>query len=446
MNPETVAGLTYGLVRMRIEAGESPVTVIGRDTRPSGEWLEPAAVAGALAAGAEVLRLGIAPTPTTLKVAEMVGAGAAVCLTASHNEWIDNGWKGTRGPDKPFGKQVRDISDRYWWEMDNGLAVPFGSKKTVDERPELVAMYQQELVGHLEAEFGEKPLAGKIVVVDGANGAAWHTTPDILRNLGATVEEFSCNPWRYINDGCGATELQGVKDFMAARPGLISNPSFIGAVANDGDADRCIAVGADLRNDTPEFIELEGNRIMALQAEGEPGTVGTDYTNDGMIERLPGNFVFCENGDVNVTLKLREMRRSGALWSRGGEFSGHNVDLRWLSSGDGVRMAAWLACYAATKETTFDEIARTIPLWPQTMIKIKDLPGDTAVSIVSDPEISQLIQDAPGNLQQSGRVLVRPSGTEKGVVRAWGVGRDKELLRGVVSNIAAKIQERAVLK
>jgi phosphoglucosamine mutase len=440
MNPETVATLSYTLVEMQKEAGAGDLCVIGRDTRPSGPRLEEAAVAGALDAGATVLRLGVAPTPAILKTAQNLNAASAVSLTASHNPAKDNGWKGTLGSDKPVGPQVKDIDNRYWSIVEGGLAIPTQAPN-IPERPDLLENYKQAVVRNIEEEFGERPLEGKLLVVDAANGAAMNITPDVLRRLGATIEEFACDGLGLINKATGANDLSGLKKFLESRPDIVQNPNFVGAVANDGDADRMIGLGARvLPNGQMVFEEMEGNRVMELQAQGQPGIVGTDYTNDALIERLRAagiGFEFCENGDANVTAALRKKQAEGQNWSRGGEFTGHHIDLNWLSSGDGVRMAAWLAAYAATKGTFF-ELAQAMPLWPQVSEKI-EVPKTEAERLLILQAVADVIADARQELAATGgRNITRPSGTEP-IIRVWSCAPDERLAKAATQKIAAAI-------
>jgi phosphoglucosamine mutase len=444
INAGTVAGLTYALTDMQISRGEQPLVVIGRDTRPSGPELERAAVAGAVAAGAQVLRLGVAPTPVILKTAQMQKAGAAISLTASHNDWPENGWKGTLGEDKPFGPQVKEISDRFWAETDSGLSVPLSAADSVPERPDLQEAYVNSVIADMELQFGDRPLEGKVVVVDGANGATMHVTPKVLERLGATVHTFACDGERPINDGTGATNLDGVKDFMRRHPEIVRQPGFIGAVAKDGDGDRFMGVGASTTDQEMEFVDIEGNRTMELLAKGQPGTIGTHYTNDAMVARLRAQgtgFEFCENGDVYVTAALRATAQTQPEpWTRGGEFTGHQVDLSWLSSGDGVRTAALTACLAAQQGTTFYEMGRQMPLLPQSEAKIK-LPPEAVQPTLDHPDVQAAIAGAKAALAaQAGRALVRASGTEKGVIRLWSSGEDGVMADAVVASLKAIIK------
>lgn len=452
MNESTVALLTYSLINIETEKGNDGPIIISRDTRPSSKNLKDAALSAAsLFSGHEVIDLDVAPTPTAQKVAEQLGALATVVITASHNPYTDNGWKGMPQGRKPYGTEVDNISERFWALADNGLAVPNVYGRTTSEKPELLDWYADSVVEDITKEFGEKPLSDKLFVVDGSYGAGQELTPAILRRLGATVETFACDGQGLINDGCGAADLYGVKDYLAQHPEITFSPNFVGAVANDGDADRLMAIGVTWDNNIPILVEVNGNHVMSALAEPsygirEPGIVGTEYTNTGVknwIEAKDIEFEYCANGDVNVTNSLQRNREKG--WRRGGEFTGHLVDLNWLTSGDGVRMAAWFAAYAATNGVTFGDIYQNLPLWAEKMSKVEFSDSTARKNIKQHPAVQAAITIAEAELGDSGRVVLRPSGTEP-LVRIWGESLDKVKIGRIVSTLSGIVQLHASSK
>ncbi len=437
MNWQTVAGLTHALIMHQTEGEGGGIAVIGRDTRPSSKRLQDAAISGAVLAGAEVLMIDTAPTPTVLRSAAVLKAEAAVMITASHNKYTDNGWKGTVGADKPYGQTVTDIDDRYWSQVESRLVIPKVNQQ-VSYAPELITRYEDDLVENIQGLYGEQPLNGKIVMVDAANGAAMEVGPRVLKALGATVFEYACDGSDQINNGTGATDLSGAKDFLRQNPELAKHPEFLGVLAFDGDADRLIAMGVDTDGGELTFHELEGNRVMELLAPGQAGVVGTEYTNSASIKRLEKSgieFAMCPNGDVEVT---RELRKRG--WQRGSEFTGHHVDLSWLSSGDGVRTGALVAALAAANGTNFAEMSRALPLWPEKMLKLQMQPGVGRLAIASVEEIMTISgDDAAAGL----RTVVRESGTEKDAMRIWASGPDMDQVLDLTSHIYGGMQQFA---
>ncbi len=437
INPETFAGLTYALAGMQADAGHDGPIVIARDPRASSEHLSRAAVAGALHAGAEVIDLGVAPTPTAQKVAEWSGAAATVVVTASHNPAEDNGWKGMTGHSKPHDKAIREYSDRFWEQHQSGLVIPTSLADSVERRPELINEYEDSVVATIQGAFGERPLENKLFVVDGANGAAMNLTPRILERLGARVERFACDPEGVINENCGANDLGGVKAFLASRPDIVDDPNFVGALANDGDSDRMQGVGVVVQDGVTKFVDITGNHVMGAMAEGQPGIVGTLYTNSGLRNRLAEQgieFEECKNGDKYVTRALLAKQAAGENWTRGGEFTGHYVDLAWLPSGDGLMSAAWFAARTVQRGMTFGDVHRELPLWDESMNEVRMPEGTKAEAILAAPPVAEVVS-AMQELTDR-RVIVRASGTEP-VARVWA----ESPLDGVADGTSAHIAQ-----
>jgi len=443
INEETFALATYALVERQLEHGEKGPLIIGQDTRESGTRLRHAAISGALMHGVEVWDMGIAPTPALQKVCKELGGMATVAITASHNPAEDNGWKGMVGSDKPTKEVVADISRRYWGYTERG---PIIMKRRVKlpRKLELLSWYEAKVINDIQKEFGDIPLEGKLFVVDGANGAAQGLTAEIFRCLGAQVEEFSCGTKGRINDGCGAADLSGLKNFLTANPEITNNPNFVGAVANDGDADRVMSVGVLNSNEGPQLVEVNGNHLMGSHALGQTGIAGTEYTNSGLVQVLKAEgigFEYCANGDVFVTQKLREKQADGEDWTRGGEFTGHHIDTNWLSSGDGIRMAAWFAAFAASHDLTFGEIYSSLPLWNEKMSKVRLPASINSASILESQPVKAVLAKATDSLASAGRLVVRASGTEP-VIRIWGEGKKRSAVETVVNDLETAIRNR----
>ena len=425
MNPETIAGLTAALLEHQTEAGVEGPVVIAQDTRPSGDALRTAAMTAALSQGIDVIDLDVAPTPAAQKIAARVGAMATVVLTASHNPWQYNGWKGMLGSRKPNGQEVSDISQRYWRQQTSGFATPIGSSLHRVERSHDLERYVDSVVADITSEFGELPLKDALFVIDGAYGAGQIVTPDVFRRLGARVEKFSCDGTGNINDGCGAANLSGLQDYLEHRPDITKDPTFIGALANDGDADRVMGIGLD---ESGNLVDITGNHIMHAMAlyPRQPGIVGTEYSNSAIATALHAHgveFEHCSNGDVHVTEALRAKQAAGYGWTRGGEFTGHLIETEWLGSGDGVRNSAWYAAYAVSQGKTFGQLHEGLPLWPERMARI-ELPAGHTVDLGSSRFLQHAVQRA---IDSGARPIVRASGTEP-VIRVWAEAPDEALV------------------
>lgn len=431
-----VAGYSMALTEI---LGPEAVVVMGRDTRPSGEILKRYATAGIEAMGGTVVDVGIAPTPAIQKIALEIGAAGAISLTPSHNPYTDAGWKGMIGSEKPSAETIRAIDEHFRAIHASGVVKSLNPNvydPRKHEQRQHLGRYMNGVIAQVRQAFGDdRPLEGKIVVADTARGAANEVTPVILERLGAEVVRFACDTDDLINHNAGATQLKkGLMPFLSARPELATHPRFVGATANDGDADRVMGVGVANLDGDSEFYTLDGNIALELLAPGQPGVVGTDYTNDATIKRIREagtEFEFCRNGDVNVTRALQKND-----WERGAEFSGHIVDLSWLNSGDGVRMAAWLLSFAAKNDTTFAEICQKRPLDPEKMVSVK-LPTGTAFKT---DWIQEVLEPSAADNNFGFRHLTRASGTEP-LVRVWGVGSTQEYVDWRIGRIVSAIQQ-----
>jgi len=227
-----------------------------------------------------------------------------------------------------------------------------------------------------------------------------------------------------INDHCGATHLDGVKSFMLSKgASILQDRALIGAVANDGDADRVMAVGVRPGSDTEmaDFVDLTGNHEMWALAKDQLGIVGTEYTNSGLTQRLEKagiGFEPCPNGDRYVTQRLEELQAQRLDWRRGGEFTGHLIDTDWGPSGDGVRAAALYAAHAVAEGKTFADLHEELPLWHEEMRKLPVASKAVRDTLLQQPEVSDRLGEIAAAFQGTCRQIVRASGTEL-AVRAW---------------------------
>lgn len=414
LNPETIYRLSLACLKYIESTTDIRTVVIARDPRASGEVLSAEALKAAKAAGFTALHLEICPTPATFKISEQQNC-AAIMITASHNPHTDNGWKAAIRGDKLTKEQAAQVSQLYWDAIDEPISDScLGDQKP---NPELQQSYITAVIEDIESAYGKNPLEDKVLVFDGANGATAQFTPVILRALGATVHEFATDHSQLINHGCGAAHLEGVIEFLRAHPEIASAPSFLGALSADGDGDRIMMVGVD---PSGQPVEIDGNHSLYAMAQGEQGIVGTIYTNTAVKQKLEQEgigFEFCANGDSAVTAALVAKQKEGQAWTRGGEATGHLVDTNWLSSGDGVRMGAWLACFATKQGQTFYELSQTVELWPQVKKTVHLSSANRFAE--NQTSIDTQVNELNKTLGEEGRVIVRKSGTEP-LVRIWG--------------------------
>lgn len=375
--------------------------VIGHDSRKTSPLLAQAVAGGVITAACRPVLMNLAPTPAVAKLSEYFGAGIAV--TASHNPEQDNGFKPFLNGDKLSDEQIKEFEERYI-ELQSQNRERDLLRHETGGKPEVLRSYYFALC----SAFPKDALAGKRVLLDCANGAMSTIAPrfftDHLGARTATIATYTDAP---INDGFGAADLRGLKRFITTRvPDDFHEGEFLGGFSFDGDGDRVMGVSLKGR-------EINGNHWLHRLADGQEGIVGTLYTNNALRRNLQARgiaFHECSNGDANVTRKLRELDLQ-----RGGEFTGHLIDLNHLSSGDGLYMAAYLAIQLAQEGETLDDVHERLPLWPEEMKNMHISPDK--LSSLSDEIIEDVIDQQLGNRANT-HVVVRRSGTEP-LLRMW---------------------------
>ncbi|MER6305230.1 phosphoglucosamine mutase [Streptomyces sp. NPDC001739] len=427
LTAELALGLSVAAAHVLAEAGtfegHRPVAVVGRDPRASGEFLEAAVVAGLASAGVDVLRVGVLPTPAVAYLTGSLGADLGVMLSASHNPMPDNGIKFfARGGHKLADELEDRIEETYRahssgepWERPTGGGV--GRVTVYDEGFD---NYVAHLVGVLPNR-----LDGLKVVIDGAHGAAARVSPEAFARAGAEVVTLGTDPdGLNINDGCGSTHLAQL------RAAVVEHGADLG-VAHDGDADRCLAVDR-------EGNEVDGDQILSVLALGmrEAGTlrkntvVATVMSNLGFklaMEREGIDLVQTAVGDRYV---LEEMKAHG--FALGGEQSGHVIVLDHATTGDGTLTGLMLAARVAATGRPLGDLAGVMERLPQVLVNVPDVDRSR---VATSPELTQAVAEAERELGGTGRVLLRPSGTEP-LVRVMVEAADEEQARAVAGRLA----------
>lgn len=393
---------------------ERPFAVVGRDPRVSGEFLEAAVVAGLAASGVDAVRLGVIPTPAVAHLTASTGAVFGVVLSASHNPAPDNGIK-------IFARGGVKLPDAVELEIEERLAevrrapsgnhgpvgVPADGFGRVSDATDASERYLEYLLGTVRDRTGSPaaPLAGLRVVVDCANGAASRFAPDLLRRAGAQVIAIGAEPdGLNINSGVGSTCIDALSAAVVAA-------GADAGIAHDGDADRCLAV--DAAGQVVDGDQILAVLAMALKAEQRLAgdtVVATVMSNLGFRDAMQSagiEIVETPVGDRYLIAAMLEGK-----YVLGGEQSGHIVMLDHATTGDGLLTGLHLLAEIARQGRPLAEVASVMTRYPQVLISV---PGVDKGRVVASAHLATAIAVAEAELGESGRVLVRPSGTEPAV-------------------------------
>ncbi len=405
---------------------EGGTVLIGKDTRLSGYMFESALEAGFVAAGVDVLLLGPLPTPGIAQLTRELKADLGVVISASHNHYEDNGIKF-------FDGSGSKLSDETECQIEEHLKLPaitresgaLGKAKRIDT----ARLRYQEFAA---STFPENlSLEGMKVVFDGANGAGYKVGPRTLANLGAEVIPIGCSPnGCNINDGCGSTDSELLQLTVPAVRADVG-------VALDGDGDRVAMV------DKQGHL-IDGDQILyilatARQRDGRLSgpVVGTVMSNLGLeqaLGRADIEFRRANVGDRNV---LETLKRTGGVI--GGETSGHMIVLDQATTGDGLVCALQVLAIMIQTGKSLADLAAGMPKFPQTMVNVRT---DKRLDPAKSTAIQEAVTKAESELADTGRVLVRASGTEP-VIRVMVEGKDHDQVEALAKRLAAVVEDAA---
>jgi phosphoglucosamine mutase len=372
-----------------------PVAFVGRDPRASGEFLEAAVVAGLASSGVDVLRLGVLPTPAVAYLTSALGADLGVMLSASHNPAPDNGIKFfARGGFKLPDAVENDIEQRLGEKWNRPVGAAVGRvRDAFGEADRYVSHLLTSLPGRLD---------GMRVVLDCAHGAAHMVAPEALLRAGAVVETIGAAPdGLNINEGVGSTHLDLV------RAAVLEQGADAG-IAYDGDADRCLAV-------TSSGEVVDGDQIMLVLALAmhSAGTLTKDTVVATVMSNLGFKIALRKAGlsmvetAVGDRYVLEAMREGG--FNLGGEQSGHVVMLDHATTGDGVLTSLHLLAEVARSGRPLDDLASAMTRLPQVLVNVRDV---SKAKAAASAELAAAVAGVERILGETGRVLIRPSGTE----------------------------------
>lgn len=408
--------------------GHRAVAVVGRDTRASGEFLGATVCAGFASAGVDVLDAGVLPTPAIAFLTARMKAEMGAVLSASHNAMPDNGikflGKGGHKLSDAVEDQISAHLDEDWTERPQGAAV--GRIRPFPQGREFY-------LDHLRQSVPTR-LDGLHVVVDAAHGAASQVGPAAFERAGATVDVIGGSPdGLNINDGYGSTHLDKLKEAVVARGADLG-------FAWDGDADRCLAVDA-------EGNVVDGDQIMAILAIGMRATgrlkndtlVVTVMSNLGLMQAMEREGIRIAQTGVGDRYVLEEMRGKG--YNLGGEQSGHVIMLDHATTGDGVLTALNVAARVVQTGESLGQLASVMKRLPQVLINVK---GVDKNRVEADDALQTAVRKVEDELNGSGRVLLRKSGTEP-LVRVMVEADTAERAQEVAEQLAEVVRERLAL-
>src|SRR4051812_36108842 len=427
LTPELALSVAVAAARVLVESDSShqPLAIVGRDPRASGEMLEAAVVAGLTSAGANVVRVGVLPTPAVAYLVAQTNADLGVMLSASHNPMPDNGIKlfaagGTKLPDELEARIEQAIEDGHGL-----IGRPTGDGiGRVHDLLDWAEHYVKHLVGSLPHS-----LNGIKVVVDCANGAASEVGPTAYEEAGAEVIAIHAEPdGLNINEGCGSTHMDVVRERVVAEGADLG-------IAHDGDADRCLAV-------TASGDIVDGDQIMAILALAmrDAGTltedtlVATVMSNLGLRIAMKQSGVRLIEAKVGDRYVLEELNAGGL--ALGGEQSGHIVMPAFATTGDGVLTGLHLMAQVAASGKSLADLAAVVHKLPQVLINVRV--SDRAAGAAA-PSVLAAVKQAEAELGETGRVLLRPSGTEP-LVRVMVEAATEDHARTVAERIAAEVR------
>jgi phosphoglucosamine mutase len=399
LDAKTVHAVGVALARKLAENGKPVRVVLGMDTRESGPWITSTLIGGLREGGAEAELAGVITTPAIAFLAKKHGFSAGVVISASHNPWQDNGIKVFGGDGYKLPDEVELEIER---EIERVLAEDIEVREQRSELPPANEEFRREYVQFLLSVVPEISLDNRCVVIDCANGAASSIAPQLFDSLQGTVEVTHASPnGRNINANCGALHPEVVAQQVKKRG------AYLGFTF-DGDADR--ALFADEHGNV-----VNGDAVMLacardLQARGELAgdvVVATTMSNMGFEAALRRSGISMLRAPVGDKYVLEEMRKSGA--SLGGEQSGHILFPARATTGDGLLTALVVLDVVHRSGKTLSELIADLKTYPQVIVNVKVREKRPLESI---PSVVSAIRTAEHELRDSGRVVIRYSGTE----------------------------------
>ena len=403
--------------------------VVGKDTRQSGDMLEAALIAGLMSVGCDVITVGVIPTPGVAYLTRKYGAECGVVISASHNPMVDNGIKFFNKDGFKLDDEIELKIEEYIDNMEKIAYNPIGNEVGVRIHKHTAA---QDYVDYLKS-IVDTDLTGLKVVLDCANGAAYKVAPEVFRELGAEVIAMNVTPdGENINHKCGSTHPEGL------QKAVVEHNADLG-LAYDGDADRLIAVDE-------KGHEVDGDHIMILGAVylkkqnklANDTLVVTTMSNIGLHAAAKEYGIDLAITDVGDRYVIEEMKKSGH--NLGGEQSGHMIFLDYNTTGDGTLSSLIVSKIVKEEGKTLSEQSALMTTYPQVLINV-EVRNEVKNKFMENDEIRAEIERLEKLMDGTGRVLIRPSGTQP-LVRVMLEGKDEGQIRELAQGLADLIKEK----
>ena len=404
-----------------LKGGDRPAVLIGKDTRISGYMLEAALEAGFSAAGVDVCLVGPLPTPAVAYLTRALRLQAGIVISASHNPYHDNGIKF-------FSARGSKLDDAFELEIEAGIEAPFVCVPSAElGRARRINDAAGRYIEFCKSTFPQEfDLRGLKIVVDCANGAAYHIASPVLHELGAEVVAIGTTP-----NGTNINEKVGATAPAALSQAVVAHQADLG-IALDGDADRVLMVDANgcVYDGDQLLLSIVQSRLRHGPVAGVVGTLMTNLALEHALARLHIPFVRAAVGDRYVMELLREK-----AWLFGGENSGHILCLDKHSTGDGIISALQVLTALREQGGNLASLLGSMRLYPQQLINVPLVKG---FPWQEHPQINAVLAQVESSLVGEGRVLLRASGTEP-LLRVMVEGRDSEKVQACAEKLAKAV-------
>ncbi len=414
-------------VILKNKEDKRPLVMVGGDTRISTDMLASSVMSGLCSMGADVMYLGVVATPAVAYLVRKYNADAGIMISASHNPSEYNGIKIFSGDGFKLPDALEDqietmilMPEKYLHPSSKNVGKIIHSENCVNE-------YTEYLKSTASAD-----LSGLKIAIDCSNGSASRTAPELFRALGAEVSVLSAEPDGYnINKNCGSTHIEALADYVVKN-------SLDAGFAFDGDADRCLCVDGSGELIDGDFIlaicSLDMKKRNLLKNNTVVGTIMTNFGFTKFCRENGINFIPTKVGDRYV---LEEMNLGD--YKLGGEQSGHIIFRDYAPTGDGQLTAIQVLSVMARSKKSLSSLSLVMERAPQELINLK-VSADGKLRFYTDPDIKAAIKKAEAELLETGRLVVRPSGTEP-LIRVMTEGSDRELIVKVAREVADAIMK-----